>query len=235
MEKPLSNGEIRRLGKAMKLGPLINSEQEALGELARFWNYQRTEIELSIKSHLSEIEHEFSYRVKNLNTILQKMNRTTINLDDMRDVVGIRVVIDGDLNFQEHIVNLLESHLAGNKPRRINRLRKPMFGYRAIHLEVQFHGGPVEIQIRTYEMHSRAEFGIAAHWKYKSGGNNDIKLDFGVNGIHYLFDPGIISPTTETSGINYMKLDQKRAFELGYFRRNKFGCPLRFHSNCEFV
>ncbi len=156
MEKPLSNGEIRRLGKAMKLGPLINSEQEALLELASFWNYQRTEIELSIKSHLSEIEHEFSYRVKNLNTILQKMNRTTINLDDMRDVVGIRVVIDGDLNFQEHIVNLLESHLAGNKPRRINRLRKPMFGYRAIHLEVQFHGGPVEIQIRTALQHQWA-------------------------------------------------------------------------------
>ncbi len=125
-------------------------------ELASFWNYQRTEIELSIKSHLSEIEHEFSYRVKNLNTILQKMNRTTINLDDMRDVVGIRVVIDGDLNFQEHIVNLLESHLAGNKPRRINRLRKPMFGYRAIHLEVQFHGGPVEIQIRTALQHQWA-------------------------------------------------------------------------------
>ena len=156
MEKPLSNGEIRRLGKAMKLGPLVNSEQEALRELASFWNYQRTEIELSIKSHLSEIEHEFSYRVKNLNTILQKMNRTTINLDDMRDVVGIRVVIDGDLNFQELIVNLLESHLAGNKPRRINRLRKPMFGYRAIHLEVQFHGGPVEIQIRTALQHQWA-------------------------------------------------------------------------------
>ena len=156
MEKPLSNGEIRRLGKAMKLGPLVNSEQEALGELARFWNYQRTEIELSIKSHLSEIEHEFSYRVKNLNTILQKMNRTTINLDDMRDVVGIRLVIDGDLNFQELIVNLLESHLAGNKPRRINRLRKPMFGYRAIHLEVQFQGGPVEIQIRTSLQHQWA-------------------------------------------------------------------------------
>ena len=156
MEKPLSNGEIRRLGKAMKLGPLVNSEQEALRELASFWNYQRTEIELSIKSHLSEIEHEFSYRVKNLNTILQKMNRTTINLDDMRDVVGIRVVIDGDLNFQELIVNLLESHLAGNKPRRINRLRKPMFGYRAIHLEVQFQGGPVEIQIRTSLQHQWA-------------------------------------------------------------------------------
>ena len=47
--------------------------------------------------------------------------------------------------------------------------------------------------------------------------NNDIKLDFGVNGIHYLFNPGIISPTSETSGINYMKLDQKRAFEGGLY------------------
>ncbi|MGB5320874.1 TonB-dependent receptor, partial [Lutimonas sp.] len=47
--------------------------------------------------------------------------------------------------------------------------------------------------------------------------NNDITLDFGINGIHYLFNPGIISPTTETSGINYLKLDQKRAFEGGLY------------------
>ena len=47
--------------------------------------------------------------------------------------------------------------------------------------------------------------------------NNDIKLDFGINGIHYLFNPGIISPTSETSGINYLKLDQKRAFEGGLY------------------
>lgn len=156
MEKPLSNGEIRRLGKAMKLGPLVNSEQEALRELRKFWNYQISELELSIRSFLSGIEHEFSFRTKNMNTILQKLDRTTIHLDDMRDVVGFRVIIDGDLNFQELIVNLLESHLAGNKPRRIDRLRKPMFGYRSIHLEVQFHGGPVEIQIRTALQHQWA-------------------------------------------------------------------------------
>ncbi len=47
--------------------------------------------------------------------------------------------------------------------------------------------------------------------------NNDIKLDFGINGIHYLFNPGIISPTTEDSGINYLKLDQKTAIEGGLY------------------
>ncbi len=47
--------------------------------------------------------------------------------------------------------------------------------------------------------------------------NNDIKLDFGINGIHYLFNPGIISPTSEDSGINYLKLDQKRAIEGGIY------------------
>jgi ppGpp synthetase/RelA/SpoT-type nucleotidyltranferase len=156
MEKPLSNGEIRRLGRAMKLGPLVNSEQEALRELRKFWTYQIIELELSIRSYLSGIEHEFSFRTKNMNTILQKLDRTTIHLDDMRDVVGFRVIIDGDLNFQELIVNLLESHLFGNKPRRIDRLHKPMFGYRAIHLEVQFQGGPVEIQIRTSLQHQWA-------------------------------------------------------------------------------
>lgn len=47
--------------------------------------------------------------------------------------------------------------------------------------------------------------------------NNDIQLDFGINGIHYLFNPGEISPTSETSGINYFLLDQKRAVEGGLY------------------
>jgi len=47
--------------------------------------------------------------------------------------------------------------------------------------------------------------------------NNDIKLDFGINAIHYLFNPGIISPTSENSGINYLKLDQKTAIEGGIY------------------
>lgn len=47
--------------------------------------------------------------------------------------------------------------------------------------------------------------------------NNNIQLDFGINGIYYLFNPGEISPTSETSGINYMILDQKRAVEGGIY------------------
>jgi len=47
--------------------------------------------------------------------------------------------------------------------------------------------------------------------------NNNIQLDFGINGIYYLFNPGEISPTTETSGVNYMILDQKRAVEGGIY------------------
>lgn len=47
--------------------------------------------------------------------------------------------------------------------------------------------------------------------------NNDIQLDFGINGIHYLFNPGVISPTTETSGINFLQLDKKRALEGGIY------------------
>jgi hypothetical protein len=47
--------------------------------------------------------------------------------------------------------------------------------------------------------------------------NNNIQLDFGFNGIYYLFNPGEINPTTETSGINYLQLDQKRAVEGGIY------------------
>ena len=217
MEKPLSNGEIRRLGKAMKLGPLVNSEQEALRELREFWNYQISELELSIRSCLSGIEHEFSFRIKNMNTILQKLDRTTIHLDDMRDVVGFRVIIDGDLNFQELIVNLLESHLVGNKPRRIDRLRKPMFGYRSIHLEVQFQGGPVEIQIRTSLQHQwamlseRAVGILGPQIKYEESDEfSDIRSGLSELSVLIMdFENSIFSDTlaaTTNNRLNMMKL-----------------------------
>ena len=47
--------------------------------------------------------------------------------------------------------------------------------------------------------------------------NNNLKLDFGINGIYYHFDPGEINPTSETSAINPLKLQQKRAFESGLY------------------
>ena len=47
--------------------------------------------------------------------------------------------------------------------------------------------------------------------------NNSISLDFGINGIHYVFNPGEISPTSPTSGVNFLKLDEKRAVEGGIY------------------
>ncbi len=47
--------------------------------------------------------------------------------------------------------------------------------------------------------------------------NNQITLDFGINGINYVFNPGEISPTTPTSGINFLQLDEKRAVEGGIY------------------
>ena len=47
--------------------------------------------------------------------------------------------------------------------------------------------------------------------------NNQVTLDFGINGIHYVFNPGEISPTSPTSGINFLMLDQKRAVEGGLY------------------
>jgi hypothetical protein len=47
--------------------------------------------------------------------------------------------------------------------------------------------------------------------------NNQITLDFGINGINYVFNPGEISPTSPTSGINFLQLDQKRAVEGGIY------------------
>ena len=85
-------------------------------------------------------------------------------------------------------------------------------------LSVNYSKYDYQLEIKTFEFDWISQidnFNLKYAFSYFI--NNNIKLDFGINGIHYLFNPGEISPTTETSGINYMKLDQKRALEGGLY------------------
>jgi guanosine-3',5'-bis(diphosphate) 3'-pyrophosphohydrolase len=117
------------------------------------------------------IEARIDGRVKRLFSIHQKLVRQKIDLDELYDFIALRVVVKSVSDCYA-VLGLLH-HALKPVPGRIKDLiaiPRPN-GYRSLHTTlVGDHGTPFEVQIRTEEMHQIAEEGIAAHWKYKEGG-----------------------------------------------------------------
>ncbi len=116
------------------------------------------------------IQAHVSYRPKHLYGIWQKTLRKGIKLEDVHDILGVRVIVN---TVQEcylvlGIVHSVFKPVPGKFDDYIS-LPKPNL-YQSLHTAVIGpKGRMVEVQIRTWEMHERAEKGIAAHWAYKEG------------------------------------------------------------------
>ncbi len=119
----------------------------------------------------AELRAEVTGREKELASIHDKMESQGLDLDELYDVIGFRIILDGA---QDQVYTALGVVHATWRPvpgrfKDYVALPKPN-GYQSLHTAViGSHGERMEIQIRTREMHQNAEFGIAAHWKYKEG------------------------------------------------------------------
>jgi len=122
------------------------------------------------ESGFNDKEYEVFGRVKHYYSMYQKMQRKGIGIDEILDLIAIRILIDKDIECYKVLGAL---HL--NYKPIISRFKDYVTlpkenGYSTIHTTLFNDDGIVEAQIRTFEMHRTAEYGIAAHWRYKDGG-----------------------------------------------------------------
>ncbi len=134
-----------------------------------------------VGTHLEEngINATIDGRVKHLFSIYRKMITQEKSLDQIYDLFAIRIIVDTDQEcytalgiiheMYKPIPGRFKDYIAMPKPNNYQSLHTTLIGP---------DGQPFEIQIRTYEMHRTAEYGIAAHWKYKeTGGSSDRTMD----------------------------------------------------------
>jgi len=178
---------MKNLLEDLSFGYLFPDEKKAI-------NYYLEENYSSIKIRLNAFSQRISKllvkngipidsfkiinRVKHHYSIYLKMQRKGIGIDEILDLLAVRVLVKNPvdcykvlglvhLNFQP-LSSRFKDYIAIAKDN----------GYQTLHTTVFDDTSIIEVQIRTKEMHETAELGVAAHWKYKSGGNSNINLEW---------------------------------------------------------
>jgi len=135
---------------------------------------------------------DISGRPKHIYSIHQKMQRYAAlgkHFDDIHDLLALRVLVGtvpdcytavGIIhNLWHPLPDEFDDHIANPKPN----------GYQSIHTAVMCLGTtPLEVQIRTRDMHHIAEYGVAAHWRYKQGQTSDIRFEERISWLRQLIE-----------------------------------------------
>ncbi len=115
-------------------------------------------------------------RVKRLYSLHKKLNKYQGDLSKIYDLIAVRIIV-GDVEECYAALGLLHQHWRPVPGRIKDYIAQPKpNGYQSLHTTVFTENGEiVEFQIRTLEMHELAEYGVAAHWRYKEGSHKPMK------------------------------------------------------------
>lgn len=128
-------------------------------------------------------------RIKSVHGIYRKMYMQNKNFDQIYDIYAIRIIVDSVIDCYNclGIIHDMFRPMPGRFKDYISTPKPNM--YQSLHTTVLGRDGiPFEVQIRTWEMHRTAEFGIAAHWKYKLGLKGKSNLDERLAWIRQMLD-----------------------------------------------
>jgi GTP pyrophosphokinase len=137
------------------------------------------------------IEARIDGRPKHIFSIWRKMQAKQLAFEQLMDIRAARILVNSvaECYAALGVVHSLWQFIPGEFDDYI-ATPKDNF-YRSIHTAVIGPGGePVEIQIRTHEMHANSELGVAAHWRYKEGGRSDQAYERKINQLRSLLAPG---------------------------------------------
>lgn len=152
--------------------------------------YVRNFIELlDTELRANHIKARVSGRPKHIYSIWKKMRRKETPLEELYDLHAVRVIV-GELPTCYLVIGLVHNHWRHIPKEFDDYIANPKDnGYQSLHtVVVGPNDRPVEIQVRTPQMHEFAEYGVAAHWRYKEGGGRDAAFERSITSLRRLLE-----------------------------------------------
>ena len=166
-------------------------DRPAYDDIARGIAMKKTERERIVESFIEQLKEKLNssnigdfnvyWRTKHFYSIYKKMKKQNKTLEQVYDLTAVRVIVDsikdcytvlGAIHARwKPMPGRFKDYIAVPKPNMYQSLHTTVF------LDFENHSYPIEVQIRTYEMHKIAEYGVAAHWKYKEGIKSKTDMD----------------------------------------------------------
>ncbi len=166
-------------------------DNEAYAAISRGIALKKQEREVIVDSFIEQVKGELKDgniddfdiygRTKHFYSIYKKMKRQNKTLEQVYDLTAVRVIVDtikdcyavlGAIHARwKPMPGRFKDYIAVPKPNMYQSLHTTVI------IEFEKHSYPIEVQIRTHEMHKIAEYGIAAHWKYKEGVSGATAMD----------------------------------------------------------
>ena len=174
-------------------------QPETYQSIAQQLQAKRTEREAYIQRVIAQLEQimqqqnircKITGRPKHIYSIWKKMQKKHLPIDELYDLRAVRIYVE-DIKTCYEVLGIIHSHWNYIREEFDDYIATPKEnGYQSIHtVIIGPEGNTVEIQIRSWAMHHHAEFGVAAHWKYKEGqGHFDENLERSIANVRQLLE-----------------------------------------------